>query len=480
MNAKPLPILALVAMSGGCMSGSSDGGGNPYAGQGLANLQASQAGYAGGFVDADGDGHEDLVVGAPDGRVVQREGVALVYSGTSGLSTTTALLKGEADGAGFGTTVVNVGDVNGDGRADYAVAAISAEGESPLSGAVYVYRGGSAPPVLLAKLNGQLPLDRFGFAIAAGDVNGDGYSDIVVTAPYTFTDNFQSGAAYVYLGGATFSAQPAVTIKGATTNANLGAAVAAGDVNGDGLADVFVGAGSKVYVYYGRGDFATHRATNSAPDVIINGIAQGSTASGSGFGKAIAYLGDLDGDGFGDIAIGNPNRSDPAIYDNKGSVYVFKGAAAWPASIYENDVAYRLAKIVGASTADRLGSGIAMVGDLDGAGSRDLLVGAPWSRGGTGGTTVLTGNVYLFQGEHLLADPSSVHDPAHAASRYTTDLLSGEYGKRLAVSADGVRFFTGAPLANQHAGAFWVVDARTGVPVVGGGDGGGGGGDHPH
>ncbi len=482
MNAKPLPILAFVALSCGCTSGPADNGGNPNQGQGMANLQSSQLGYAGGFVDADGDGHEDLVVGAPDGRVVEREGVASVYSGAGGLSSTNTLLKGEADGAGFGTTVANVGDVNCDGRADYAVAAIYADGETPMSGAVYVYKGGSAPPGLLAKLNGQLPLDRFGFAIAAGDVNGDGCNDLVVTAPYTFTDNFQSGAAYVYLGRPTLAPQPDVTIKGDKVNAIIGAGVAAGDANGDGLADIFVAAGSKVYVYYGRGDFAAYRAANQTQDVTIYGIASGTTASGSGFGKAIAYLGDFDGDGFGDVAIGNPNRSDPASYDNKGSVYLFKGAAAWPAGIWENDATYRLAKIVGASTADRLGSAIAVVGDLDGGGRRDLLVGAPWSRGGTGGSTVLTGNVYLFHGEHLLADPTIVHDPAHAASRYTTDMLNGEYGRTLAVSADGVHFFTGAPLANQHSGAYWVVDARTGVAVVGGGDGGGsgGGGDHQH
>jgi hypothetical protein len=201
-----------------------------------------------GAGDVNGDGYADIAVGAGG------SGLAYVYLGSpSGPAATPSLTLTEPDGpnSNFGNSVSGAADVNGDGYADLIVAADAASGETPggFAGSAYLYLGSAAglstsPAVTL---NGSQPQGSFGrWVSTAGDVNGDGYADVIVGADAEYGNgNTAPGWAYVYLGGASgLSATPAVTLTGPD---GLGSwfgrcVAAAGDVNGDGYADVIVGA----------------------------------------------------------------------------------------------------------------------------------------------------------------------------------------------------------------------------------------------
>lgn len=433
-------------------SSSGDGSGSSA----VSGSAPSAMGYAGGFVDMRGNGSNSLVVGAPGmGDTATASGAIMAFdsptssAGKAGL-TPSWIKTGAVEGAQLGFSFANLGDVDGDGKADFAAAAINDTGEAPFSGAVYVYKGGSSKPALLAKLNGANPLDKFGWAITGGDINGDGKNDIIVSAVYATGSAYQSGLVYVYFGGSVISTSPDVTLNGAP-----GMSLATGDVNGDGFADLMIGGSSKVVIYYGGHGFANHSQT---PDVTISGAKSGGK-SGSGFGNAVAYLGDVDGDGFGDIAVGNPTRSDPDVYDNIGSVCIFRGSASYPATFYEDDATLRLAKITGEGKADRFGSSIALAGDVNGGGVTDILVGAVWGDGSAKGS----GKVYLFHTESLLANRGGVLNAGATAARtYTAAGNGSELGKALSVSSSG-EFFAGAPNGNGRNGAAYVFNIATGA-----------------
>ena len=444
-----------------CGYGCSDnnGGTSPASSSDIV-LAQSRFGTSGGFVDVNGDGIEDLVVGAPEASGSPKKGAVLACFGTAdGISTSASWdWMGEQEGDNLGFSFAKLGDVNGDGMADFAAGAIYAEGSAPLSGVVYVYQGGQGSPELLVRLNGDQAHDRFGYAIAGADLNADGYNDIVISALHARGNAFQSGIVYVYFGGTNIASAPNVTLNGDHTNHGMGFCLDTGDINGDGISDLFVGGGDSVLIYYGRADFAEHYATVSDPDVTIDGKSEtGGGHSGSGFGEYIAFMGDVNDDGFGDVAIANPKRIRPEVYDNIGSVYIFGGAADLPREFYESDLKYKLGKIIGDSAGDRFGSSIAVINDVNGGGKPDILVGAPWATGGGSNTTPVAGKIYLFYTENLLNNPAVDLDTSSAAKVYTVDTPLGEFSKVLSARADGT-FFAGAPCLSGDSGMAYIYD----------------------
>jgi hypothetical protein len=256
----------------------------------------------------------------------------------------------------FGLSLAGGGDWNADGFADVAFGAPSSPGAgSP--GRVYVYRGGAkADGIADVVLNGQSLNDEFGAAVAfAGDLNGDGFTDLAVGAPWNDTAGLDAGGVYVYFGGPTADGVADLTINGTVVGAHFGATVSGvGDVNGDGAADLLVGSGVDVgagttYLYLGG------TAMDQTADLTLY--------EGAGFGAWISWAGDVNRDGYADWIIGSPSQS-----GGKGQAFVYYGGASLDA-----------AADLTLSGGESFGQSVAGAGDLNGDGYHDLAVGEPGS-----------------------------------------------------------------------------------------------------
>jgi len=277
-----------------------------------------------GAGDVNGDGYADVLVVLSE-YPTPSKGFAYVYlGGASGLDTTPAATFSAPSGSDFWATGTGAGDVNGDGYGDVVIGSVNLP-------EAYLYLGGASglattPAVTLTGPNGS----QFGLAVSgAGDVNGDGYADIVVGGKGTSN-------AYVYLGGANGpGTTPAATLKGDDGSDFGGAVASAGDVNGDGYADVVVGAfgSSNTYVYLGG---ASGLSTTAADTL--------SGPGGSDFGDAVASAGDVNGDGYADLVVGAPHA-----LSIMGSAYVYTGG--------KSGVATTAAATFGATGRDELFGG---------------------------------------------------------------------------------------------------------------------------
>jgi FG-GAP repeat len=376
----------------------------------------------------------------------------LVYAGTGDgfVTDPTAVLTGDDN---FGFSLANVGDVDRDGKDDFAVAAISGDGDGvALSGSVTVFRGGSRGEKL-AKLAGDLPMAKFGYAFAAGDFDGDGKRDLAVGAPFHTQDAalYQAGAVYVFLGP-DFARRLALYATSATKG--LGWSVAAGDLDKDGRADLLVGATGKVLGFYGAATFAPSIA---APDVVLSG-------SAGSLGRGLSVAGDVDGDGLPEVAVGAPGATFGGGRD-AGSLYLVRGGTGPRAVNLDANPADAglLARIDAAGPFNRLGASIVGVGDIDADGRADLAVGAPLA---DVPDKLLAGRVYLFKGKDLAPGVTLA-----AATAFGGVMASQGFGTSLWSCAGG-RLLIGAPRAEADAGGVAMVDLATGAAVPGGGSGG--------
>jgi hypothetical protein len=179
----------------------------------------------------------------------------------------------------------------------------------------------SLPTSSTLTLTGEAANSSFGGSVAtAGDVNGDGYSDVVVGAARHYSD---TGRVYVYLGSANgLSPAPTFTATGESLGSYFGSSVGtAGDVNGDGYADVIIGARGdlsntgRAYVYLG-----SPTGLGATPAFTATG-----EAMNNGFGSSVATAGDVNGDNYSDVVIGAPLYSAPGL--SFGRVYVYAGSA---------------------------------------------------------------------------------------------------------------------------------------------------------
>jgi hypothetical protein len=379
--------------------------------------------------DVNGDGFPDLIVGSPDASDAEGRkfvGHAYLFFGSAaGLVTDWPQELDGHDGSysRFGSAVAGVGDVNGDGYADAVVGVPFAPvgGDSEV-GRAYLFFGGpngldaTAPkPLDLPDPQQSAYGSRFGCAVAgAGDVNGDGYSDFLVGASgATNGPGVASlGRAFVFLGGAAgVDPTSAVVLEGNDGAAGwFGAAVAsAGDVNGDGYGDVLVGdlngrnaAGTPVgraYLFRGSksGVVTTNPLVLDGPDGLY-----------SNFGNVVASAGDLDGDGFSDVLIAARDASDAAGDLFVGRVYIYFGTA--------DGLAQTPRLLDGrAGGGATFGNSVAGAGDVNGDGTPDVIVGASNATDAAGMFGV--GRVYLY------------YDTAPTAAPLEIDGYDGKYGE---------------------------------------------------
>ena len=271
--------------------------------------------------DFNGDGFSDLTVGAP-GAGMSAGTISILFGGEDPESMTPLEFAGLIAGAEGGTTVSSAGDFDADGYADIAIATPpGALGTS----AVFLFRGNPDRDTGLLSLFGfGAPFDLYGRSIAsAGDVNGDGFGDLIIGAPGTEVDDTTGpdGAAYIYLGGLGIrSSFPDVEIFAPEPDLYYGWSVsAAGDMDGDGYGDLFIGApgqsmagppgNQRVDIFYGSG---------SLPEVWSADATILPTNVNGGFGFTVAR-GDANGDGCTDLAVGLPFAMNLAVAGGVGA-----------------------------------------------------------------------------------------------------------------------------------------------------------------
>ncbi|WP_158287597.1 VCBS domain-containing protein [Falsiroseomonas bella] len=389
----------------------------------LGTVFFEQAGYGvGGGGDVDGDGKADLIIGTFPADAADTTAAYIVFGKEDGATVDLVDVKG-GDGT-LGTHIVNplqdasgeavgnAGDVNGDGLADVLVAARFDSTLVNGGGAAYVLFGGDrvgtanlgdvgadgGPPGfrIIGEANADFGGGQAGSSLGGGgDVNGDGLADIVLGAPdLDVGDKSLAGAAYVVFGKADADAVDLAEVAAGTgglgfkilaeaAQDGLGSAVGiAGDVNGDGLADIIVGArfhdrpgasnSGAAYIVFGKED---------GGEVDLLDVAGGSSSLGfkilgeplnSAFaGFSVSAAGDVNGDGLADVVVGAPGPGAYVVFGKAdgGAVDLIDIAGGGSTQGF---------KIVGEAGINDTGLSVSAAGDLNGDGLGDLLVGAPF------------------------------------------------------------------------------------------------------
>ncbi len=224
--------------------------------------------------------------------------------------------EGDSAGDGFGGSVSGAGDVNGDGYADLIVGAAGDDNNGDFSGSARVFCGLKGS--ILYTFEGNFAGDQFGITVSsAGDVNGDGYADLIVGALNDDNNGMDSGSARVFSG---LNGSILYTFDGDSSGDQFGRFVSgAGDVNGDGYADLIVGAASDD----NNGDFSGSARVFSGLNGSMLYTFSGKSSFGF-FGTSVSGAGDTNGDGYADFIVGA--RNEGVFGMNSGSARVFSGS----------------------------------------------------------------------------------------------------------------------------------------------------------
>jgi len=439
---------ALTGVSAFDLSGYSISGADDVDGDGFADIVL-------GAYGANGAGQSYVVFGKAEGAAVE---LAEVVQGLGGFA-----LNGPpvgVGGGGFysGFSVSGAGDVDGDGLADVIIGSMNEVG-----GGFVVFGKEDGATVELDEvimgsggfaLFGARIFDGFSTAVSgAGDVNGDGLADVILGAPradptgmLSFAEG--SGQSYVVFGKADGTAvQMEDVVQGAggfamngiAVGDNSGASVSgAGDVNGDGLADVIVGASGQSYVVFGKGDGTSVELADVAQGIggfAINGIAEGLS------GRSVSGAGDVNGDGLADVIVGAAGADANGF--RSGQSYVVFGKADG-AAVELEDIAQGIGGFALDGIAERDFSGMAVsgAGDVNGDGFADISVGAAR----TDANGVNSGQSYVVFGGDFTAsvDLLGTEGDDHLVGTAEDEIIVGAQGDDTLIGNGGVDLLNGA------------------------------------
>ncbi len=317
--------------------------------------------------DVNGDGYSDIIVGAPNYGANENGGVYLYLGSQDGPSLTSDWFKyGLQPSGNFGSSISTAGDINGDGFSDIVV---GSSGYSSNNGAVFVYHGSSTGLSEITNwiFSSTWPNSNFGESVStAGDVNGDGFSDIIVGASGYANGQLSEGAAFVFYGSIEgLSSSSYLTIEGNSDYQYFGCSVAtAGDVNGDGYSDVIIGAkGYQIGINVIGGAFI-HYGSELGLSITANDNILG-TRNGSDFGISVSTAGDINGDGYSDVIVGDNVFQDSYVYF--GSSTGLPETHDWS----DNGWPFFLPN-------SEYGKCVSTAGDINGDGFSDVIVSAPY------------------------------------------------------------------------------------------------------
>ena len=309
-----------------------------------------------------GDGFSDVIVGA-DSYDKNRGRAFLFYGGINMDNIPDLILTGDTLYGQFGFSVSSAGDVNGDGFSDVIVGAFLAGG---YYGKTYIYFGGiimdNIPDIIM---KGQFH-SYFGTSVSsAGDVNGDGFSDVIVGADWF-------SYAYIYFGGQFMDSTADVILSEGYSSFFGRSVTCLGDVNNDGYSDVAVGnAGfdlwlGRVFIYYGG------NIMDNTADVVLVG-----EFPGLAFGTSISGADDLNNDGYSDVIVGSNY-----YLNSLGNIYIYFGGSNMD-NIYDLKLK--------AESSDLFNKSVSKSGDVNGDGYSDVLV-----------ASNNVGKTYIYYGGHSM------------------------------------------------------------------------------